>query len=81
MLVGGLPTGVVPADGTSVGVTPLRAGHGRCPCGLAAAGHPYSCPGRQLSPLQGACPLMAAFAVKIQEEHIEHFYMIQSHHT
>ncbi|RWV95868.1 hypothetical protein GW17_00041463 [Ensete ventricosum] len=51
---------------------PLIGGLGR---GLAVGGRPYSGAGR------GWPPLLAAFAAKIQQECIERFYAIQSHHT
>ncbi|RWV86505.1 hypothetical protein GW17_00051596 [Ensete ventricosum] len=53
-------------------VAPLARGLG---CGIVVGGRYYMGAGR------GRPPLLAAFAVKTQEERVERFYMIQSHHT
>ncbi|RRT63478.1 hypothetical protein B296_00030410, partial [Ensete ventricosum] len=52
---------------------PLAGGLGR---GLAVGGRPYMGAGRGWPPL-----LFATFVVKTQQEHVERFYVIQSHHT
>ncbi|RRT31877.1 hypothetical protein B296_00058536, partial [Ensete ventricosum] len=51
---------------------PFRAGPGR---GLAVGGRPYIGAGR------GWSPLLIFFAAKMQQERVERFYAIQSHHT
>ncbi|RWV95495.1 hypothetical protein GW17_00041880, partial [Ensete ventricosum] len=58
---------------SSAGGRPLQVGLGR---GLAVGGRPYMGAGRGWPPL-----LLAAFAGKIQQEHVERFYAIQSHDT
>ncbi|RWW12999.1 hypothetical protein GW17_00023311 [Ensete ventricosum] len=48
-----------------------------CPCrGLAVAGRPCRGLGYGRPP-----PFLATFAVKMQQERVERFYAIQSHHT
>ncbi|RWV85628.1 hypothetical protein GW17_00052565 [Ensete ventricosum] len=65
----GLPCGLALA---AVGC-PLAGGLGRS---LAMGGWPYIGAGRGWSPL-----LQAAFAAEMQQERVERFYAIQSHHT
>ncbi|RRT31882.1 hypothetical protein B296_00057071 [Ensete ventricosum] len=56
-----------------VGDHPLWVGLGH---GLAVGGRPCMGAGRGWSSI-----LLAAFAAKMQQEYVEQFYVIQSHHT
>ncbi|RRT34191.1 hypothetical protein B296_00032153 [Ensete ventricosum] len=71
----GLPAGV----GASHARYPLAGGLGRSwlplAANLAVGGRPCMGAGRGWLPL-----LLAVFATKMQQEHVERFYAIQSHH-
>ncbi|RZR96111.1 hypothetical protein BHM03_00025075 [Ensete ventricosum] len=79
-LVPPLRADAIPKGGTSVGAAPTSAI-------LASTGHdcvracyPYRGSGYGRPPLQVAwSPLLDAFAIKMQQEHVEQFYMIQSY--
>ncbi|RWV88249.1 hypothetical protein GW17_00049685 [Ensete ventricosum] len=70
--------GVVPVGNTSIGVAPV----GVWPWlaapveGLAMAGHPCRGLGYDRPP-----SFLAVFIAKIQQEHVERFYVIQTHYT
>ncbi|RWV97400.1 hypothetical protein GW17_00039811 [Ensete ventricosum] len=70
------------ATATPVGDRPLQGGLGCSPPplagGLAAADRPCKGAGHGLARLSLA---RASFATKTQQEHVERFYTIQSHHT